>query len=307
MANLYWSIYKNLEDQLLSISYQVHFTDKQLNVFSMNFVDIIMRAAVEIESLSKKLYENNGGNMSPTDKNGVPRKLYFDTDCIEFLNKKWFICQKKVSIIATTAYFEKSENITISPLNKSNKRGEGLWKKAYQNIKHNREEFLSSASLKNCIYALGALYVLNLYYIQDLQKTDFDNYVSKLFMPKSTTIDYSFASRGNYDASEFVDCVFLDVHDQSEYNTYLRYEREEYETLIGMMVETSEYSEYMKRNSLVDFNGLDLFGIFTKIGGIDFARRLFNQVPHRSMMMQIKDKTKRVLNKNQIIYTIEKQ
>jgi len=68
--NLFWPVYKNLEKELLTLSHYVHISDDQANVYSMHIAELIIRCAVEIESISKELYSLLGGNMSPTDTNG---------------------------------------------------------------------------------------------------------------------------------------------------------------------------------------------------------------------------------------------
>jgi hypothetical protein len=68
--NLFWPVYKNLEKELLTLSDYVHISDDQANVYSMHIAELIIRCAVEIESISKELYSLLSGNMSPTDTNG---------------------------------------------------------------------------------------------------------------------------------------------------------------------------------------------------------------------------------------------
>lgn len=186
--NLFWSVYKNLENELLTLTKYIHFSDKQLSVYSMHIGDLIVRCAIEIEAISKALYEQLGGNMSPVDSNGNDRDLYFDTDCIDFLEQKWQLSQKKLSITSISAYFEEEDNLFICPLRKANKRGTSgcKWKQAYQAIKHNRLKSLKVATLGNLIHALGALYILNLYYKSDIYElnnsgTNFDDRVGSSF------------------------------------------------------------------------------------------------------------------------------
>ena len=80
--NLYWPIYKNLEQKLLELSEFIHFSDDQENVYSLSISNLLIRTAVEIESLAKELYKLTGGNMTPVDESGKSRTLYFDQDCI---------------------------------------------------------------------------------------------------------------------------------------------------------------------------------------------------------------------------------
>lgn len=93
--NLYWPVYKNLEKEFLSIADFIHFSDDQANVYSMHIADLILRCAVEIEALSKELYCQLGGNMDPANEDGIPRDLYFDTDCLKLLEEKMENKQKR--------------------------------------------------------------------------------------------------------------------------------------------------------------------------------------------------------------------
>ena len=161
MSNLFWPIYKKLEMELLSITSHIRFDDNQLKVYSDGFLDILFRTSVEIEAIAKELYLNNGGT-AITPEN----EMYFDTVCLDFLEKKWKLSERVVLISSINFYFEKEENKTITPLKKANKRGTSgsKWKQAYQAAKHNRSENFKVGNMKNCIDALAALYILNIYY-----------------------------------------------------------------------------------------------------------------------------------------------
>ena len=121
--NLYWSVYKNLEKELIRLADIIHFDDKQMNVYSIHMADLLIRTSVEIEAISKHLYEVNGGNMNPIDDKGDPRALYFDSDCIQELDLKWHITRKVVNVVSANFYFEKKENIVLRPLKDCNKQG----------------------------------------------------------------------------------------------------------------------------------------------------------------------------------------
>lgn len=161
--NLYWPVYQNLERQLVELAEVIHFNDSQENVYSIHIADLLIRTAVEIEALSKHLYEKNGGSMEPVDEDGQARQLFFDTDCIQFLDIKWKITKKVVNVVGTNFYFEKMENRVLRPLKNCNKQGEGRWKKAYQAVKHDRVASLPKGNIGNLIRAMAALYLLNLY------------------------------------------------------------------------------------------------------------------------------------------------
>jgi hypothetical protein len=181
--NLYWPVYLNLEKDFLKLADYIHFSDDQLNVYSIHIADLIIRCAIEIEAISKELYEVLGGNMSPVDDNGNPRDLYFDTDCLDLLEQKWLISKKEITVSAANFYLVNETNKVLTPLVKCNKRGKGKWKCAYQAVKHNRIKSLKKATIENLLYAMGALYILNLYYKDEridigrvyLSDHDFDN------------------------------------------------------------------------------------------------------------------------------------
>ena len=164
--NLYWPVYKNLEEEFLKLAGYIHFSDDQLGTYSMFIADLIVRCSVEIEALSKELYRMLGGNMSPTDSQGKTRDLYFDTDCLDLLEKTWLLGKKQIAVSAINYYCTKTENKILTPLHKACKRGTSgsKWKQAYQAVKHDKRGSLKKASIENLLHAMGALYILNLYY-----------------------------------------------------------------------------------------------------------------------------------------------
>lgn len=161
MANLFWQVYKNLERDFLSIAEVVHINDKQLTVYSMKIADLLVRTAIEIESISKHLYLHNGG--VKTD----PKQIYFDTDAIAHLNNLWQIEDKKVLVVSPELYLEDENNTTLQPLLRASKRSGTEWNKAYQAVKHDRYSSLKKGNIKAALHALAALYLLNIYYRKD--------------------------------------------------------------------------------------------------------------------------------------------
>lgn len=155
---LYWNVYKALERELLDLSDIIHINDSQLSVYSMKIANLLIRTVIEIESISKELYFREGGEKLDN------KDLYFDTDCINLLEEKWKL-SKKVIIVSNPSFYLHS-NQSFTPLHKAAKRGTSStkWQQAYQGVKHNRAKSLEKGNLQNFIHALGALYLLNLYY-----------------------------------------------------------------------------------------------------------------------------------------------
>lgn len=171
MVNLFWPVYMNLETEALSLADKIHFSDEQKGVYSVYIADLIVRCAIEIEALSKELYKTLGGNMSPQNDDGTERDLYFDTDCLKLLNAKWHLDKKRIDVVAPNMSFHSMQSFL--PLKKSDKRGTSgsKWKQAYQALKHDRYASLKKATIENLIAALGALFILNVYYREETPKT----------------------------------------------------------------------------------------------------------------------------------------
>lgn len=213
MNNFYWTVYKNLEKEMITLSDLIHIDDNQLGIYSIKIAELLLRTSVEIESISKALYFKNGGT-KPDDIN-----LFFDTDCLNLLENKWKLSKKQVQISAPNFYFTLLENQVLTPLKNANKRGSSSsdWLKAYQAIKHNRVTSLPKANLKHLIRAMAALYLLNLYFNdnsylleKDSSGVKFDrNIGSSIFSIKlhvNTTISVGTDYSKNND---FDECTYL--------------------------------------------------------------------------------------------------
>ena len=165
-SDLFWSVYANLEQEVLTIARYIHCDSHQLTVYSMAIADLIVRCAMEIEAISKKLYQQLGGNMNPLDDDGNPRYLFFDSDCLALIDKTYRLAKKKV-IVSSPAFFLDDADRQIMPLREAHKMGKGngcKWKDAYQALKHDRYASLQQyGNIKNLLHAMGALYILNLY------------------------------------------------------------------------------------------------------------------------------------------------
>ena len=160
MNQLFWNAYKRLEKEVLTLSEDIQFDDDQTGVYSSKIGDLLVRTVIEVESLSKVLFFANGG------KQPTGRDLYFDTDCIKLLEEKWLLSKKTIFVSSPFFYFKDEVNLTIKPLHKAFKRGtsSSRWQQAYQAVKHDRINNYKRGNIGNLLQALGALYILNIYY-----------------------------------------------------------------------------------------------------------------------------------------------
>ena len=217
MNNLYWLIYKNLENEVIDLTYKIHFTDTQLEVYSIKIAELLIRCSMEIESISKDLYLSNGGVIEK-DENGKDKEPYFDTDCLNYLESKWLLSKKIVYTSSPNFYFSEEIIKILTPLNKANKRGSSgaKWKQAYQAVKHNRSENFKDANIGNLVSVMAALYLLNIYYKNeepqyigaDIDRKNFKSTAeSSLFSVQIGIINYKVID--GITSSTFDDCVYI--------------------------------------------------------------------------------------------------
>ena len=229
--NLFWPTYKRLEREIVSMTSSIRFDDYQLMTYSDKFLELLIRISVEIEAISKELYLKNSGEQFKSES-----EMYFDTVCLQHLEEKWNLSSKCVLIDGVEFPFEEDDNKILTPLKKANKRGTSgaKWKWAYQSVKHNRSKNFKMGNMKNCIHALAALYILNVYfrdeeyYLKSLKEVnDFDQTLgSSIF---SIVISRASSFNGKIDVDEqSVYCInytddFVDEwnNKQKELNAFL--------------------------------------------------------------------------------------
>ena len=167
-SDIFWQTYLNLEKELLDVSKFIYLTDSrngQLETFSPHIADLLVRTCIEIEAISKELYFDYGGEKARGDS-----ALYFDEDCLKLIDKKCKTHKKVVMVTCPYFDFSKEENQSFRPLKEAHKRQGTDWERAYQALKHDRYSSINQGTVKNFIHALGALYLLNIYY-RDVRMT----------------------------------------------------------------------------------------------------------------------------------------
>lgn len=174
--NLYITIYKKIEEEVLNLSSSIHFTDDQINVYSVDIADLIVRCSIEIESIVKDIY--NSETKTILDSPGK---------CLKWMNEKWKISKKAISIISPHFHFNKAFPQLLCPLDYEKNSPEDFYKQ-YNAIKHNREKNINKANIYTLIRVLGALYILNLYYYNEIIYLENDRFATKIDKKKFSQI-----------------------------------------------------------------------------------------------------------------------
>lgn len=152
MNNLYWSIYKNLEREVNNLAELVHFSDGQLSVYSIRIADLLVRTAVEIESLIKELHKDAFGTY-----------LTSTGQMLIALNNSWQLDKKRVSIVSANMHFTDNYS-SFCPFKYSKSDGNDYYA-AYNAVKHDRSSsFEKKANIHFLLRAMAALYILNVYF-----------------------------------------------------------------------------------------------------------------------------------------------
>lgn len=160
-SNMFWTVYKKLEKDIINLTYYIHFADEQnedkhnqIWTYSNQIADLLIAISTQIESLFLELY-----------------KIEFKTTAtsigtaISEIEKKWNISAKQVRIISKNMYFTDANGfgnefapMAYKPHDKND------YYSSYCAVKHNRINALHRANINVLIRALAALFILNVYY-----------------------------------------------------------------------------------------------------------------------------------------------
>lgn len=275
MTNIYWPIYKNLESEIEKLTYDIYINDDQLDVYSTKISELILRSAVEIESLAKDLYWQNGGNKE---------HIKFDEDALKFLNQKWNLEQKVVIISSPNCH---QTNKILFPFNKSEKKPNNkltyTWNNAYQHLKHNRANNYKFGSIKYLFDILGALFILNIYYKDE--KYDLENSKKTIDFPLnqgsilfSIKIHKWFKYDGNFKygkKDDFDECVYLTKYSNKTMENHRQIREKMRVKEMELTRKHPKFIEYIKTNDLRNYKGQNLMAeLLTSDEHLSFLRQI---------------------------------
>lgn len=299
MTNIYWSVYKNLESEFNKLMFNIHIDDNQMNVYSTKISDLMLRAATEIESISKDLYASNNGTKTIN--------LKYDEDAIKHLNKLWLLDKKVVIVSSYNCFqtqrelkpFEKNENRT------GTSRKTFSWNNSYQNLKHNRANSLHFGSIKYLFDIMAALFILNLYYkneVFDLEKDDKGtnlpiNMGSDIFSIKIHKWS-SYDEQGVYGKKDdFSECMYFIKYTDKSHLEYVKAVEEMQNKQREIFIKHPKFINYLKKNDIATYEGNNLMW---DVLGKDEYIKITNIACTELINIGKKTKYEAMLNKNQI-------
>ena len=245
MLNLYWPVFKNLEKEFNELTYYIHIDDKQIQTYSSKISDLILRSAVEIESISKELYLREGGDKT--------ENVRYDSDALKFLNTKWKLDKKIVRISASNCFQSKVE---LQPFNKNAKKKNGKstygWNNSYQYLKHSRAKNLNYGSINNLFEIMAALFLLNVYYKNEvfnlgtyINKNNFSHSLGSEFFSVKVHNNSSINQLGKYNKDDdFDECTYLIKYIKESKENLVRKLQEVTQQFKSQLPENLKYEKY---------------------------------------------------------------
>lgn len=166
----------------------IHFSENNLDVYSIKLANFILGANVECESLLKELFKLTEHYQSLSEdeqKESLENSTYVQVNAVYKLDMKTIFMTSKIF------YFQDIYSEPFKPFKyKKNKKDS---RQIYNAIKHDKVNHLEAADLETALNMLGTLFVLNSYFYPELINKDQDDR-SKIFRGRTAYIEPLFLS-----------------------------------------------------------------------------------------------------------------
>lgn len=152
--SLFISNYSRIEHDVIELSHSIEFCDEQTQIYSTVICDLIIRCCTDIESLYKELYKRMVSRNLPKTVGEIALEI----------NRRLNLASKVLDM--DNREFNFNTFNTISPFGYK-KKSEDDFYDTFCRLKHDRYESLQKATLRTLILSLGALYILDQYYLDE--------------------------------------------------------------------------------------------------------------------------------------------
>jgi hypothetical protein len=143
----HWNYFLAIERDLAVLSRFVEFDERNFRCFSVEIARILLAAGAETDVVCKQVCKKSEGGVNADGINQY-REV--------FRGKHPAIARFEVNVPRFGLTFQPWEHFR-------RQQGVPSWWTAYNKIKHKRNDFYHQASLRNALYAVGGLFVVNLY------------------------------------------------------------------------------------------------------------------------------------------------
>ncbi len=146
-GSAYWSTYKRIEQEVLELSHSICFDDVQLNVYSNEILDLVIRICTNIESLYEDIYRDEFSKTEPKIGPMITKlnDIFSLEDKVIYISNDNFRFHKEMKEIRPFKYKAKSKDDFYS---------------TYNALKHNRSANIKKATIYTLLRSLAAFYTL---------------------------------------------------------------------------------------------------------------------------------------------------
>lgn len=196
--NKFWSFYINLEEEFLDIEKIIPYDKLNKNTFSYKFMGLLLSICSEMDFIFKMFIESKDNSFSKRNFDDYGR--FIECYYPDFKNSE------------VTGYKNRFTDLRCKPFKYWTCGNAPKWRQVYNKIKHDRiklkwdeKEWYLCANQKNILKALGALFILNMYFYRecvDLEKE------CEVPLPQSRI--FNLENWGNYRANLLGNNYYLD-------------------------------------------------------------------------------------------------
>ena len=157
-SKLHWNYYIALERDLENISRYIEFLDKNFRTYSIELAHLLFASASEVDVIAKSLCNL----IAPA----APRKN---------INDYRAVITKHLQPLTRERVFISRYGLTLDPWSSwrhINNKDNPIWWRAYNEVKHERNERFDQANLKNTLNSLAGLLIIVFYFYKERMKED---------------------------------------------------------------------------------------------------------------------------------------
>ena len=144
---MHWNYFLSIEEDVDRLARFIEFTTNNFSTYSVEMARILFAAASEVDVIAKLLCSNVAPAQKAEDIN----------DYKDILNP-YFLNIKDLEVFITRY------GLSLTPWDEWKRNTNPFWWKAYNNVKHERNQYFPEANLKNTLNAISGLYIFLLYY-----------------------------------------------------------------------------------------------------------------------------------------------
>lgn len=218
----------------------------------------------------------------------------FDFCCLKKLDRKWHLTLKEISVTGVNFYFsEKFQSFApLTNVYSKDKSCKCQWKEAYNALKHDNRARIKNATISNLMSALGALFVLNLYY-RDLNCDDYKFYLngalfdsrvgSEIFSVKccsalnlTYSTEMSDVSIKGLSEDSLNKSIYIKRFDRETMMFFHRNECLDWKETLKNIANAPEMKPFIENSNSDEYKGLTLGDICLKLGGVELLKKIIS-------------------------------